>query len=117
MKTANYKEAWMFVSCKEPRLPHKVRHHARLEEQDEIRQAIRDLADIGLDILTLGQYLQPSAQYTPIARWATPEEFAQWKEEAHEMGIDVVESGPLVRSSYHAEEQSARYAQDKRVSA
>ena len=55
------------------------------EEQDEIRQAIRDLADIGLDILTLGQYLQPSAQYAPITRWATPEEFAQWKEEAHAM--------------------------------
>lgn len=87
------------------------------EEQEEIRQAIRDLADIGLDILTLGQYLQPSSQYAPITRWATPEEFAQWKEEAHAMGIEVVESGPLVRSSYHAEEQSARYAQDKRVSA
>ncbi len=87
------------------------------EEQEEIRQAIRDLADTGLDILTLGQYLQPSSQYAPITRWATPEEFAQWKEEAHAMGIEVVESGPLVRSSYHAEEQSARYAQDKRVSA
>ena len=87
------------------------------EEEEEIRQALRDLAAIGLDVLTLGQYLQPSSQYAPISRWATPEEFAQWKEEALEMGIQVVESGPLVRSSYHAEEQSARFAEDKRVSA
>jgi len=87
------------------------------EEEEEIRQALRDLAEIGLDVLTLGQYLQPSSQYAPISRWATPEEFAQWKEEALEMGIKVVESGPLVRSSYHAEEQSARFAEDKRASA
>ncbi len=87
------------------------------EKQEEIRQAISDLARIGLDILTLGQYLQPSSKYAPIDRWATPEEFAQWKKEAHDMGVEVVESGPLVRSSYHAEEQSARFASDKRVSA
>ena len=87
------------------------------EEEEEIRQALRDLAAIGLDVLTLGQYLQPSSQYAPISRWATPEEFAQWKEEALEMGIQVVESGPLVRSSYHAEEHSARFAEDKRASA
>ncbi|MEG3604637.1 MAG: lipoyl synthase [Verrucomicrobiota bacterium] len=87
------------------------------EKQEEIRQAISDLARIGLDILTLGQYLQPSSKYAPIDRWATPEEFAQWKKEAHDMGVEVVESGPLVRSSYHAEKQSARFASDKRVSA
>ncbi len=87
------------------------------EKQEEIRQAISDLARIGLDILTLGQYLQPSSKYAPIDRWATPEEFAQWKKEAHDMGVEVVESGPLVRSSYHAEEQSARFASDKRFSA
>ena len=118
-KTANYQRSLDVLSHAKNR-SFRIKSGIMLglgEEQDEIRQAIRDLADIGLDILTLGQYLQPSAQYTPIARWATPEEFVQWKEEAHAMGIDVVESGPLVRSSYHAEEQSARYAQDKRVSA
>ena len=118
-KTANYQRSLEVLSHAKNR-GFRIKSGIMLglgEEQDEIRQAIRDLADIGLDILTLGQYLQPSAQYTPIARWATPEEFAQWKEEAHAMSIDVVESGPLVRSSYHAEEQSARYAQDKRVSA
>ena len=118
-KTANYQRSLDVLSHAKNR-GFRIKSGIMLglgEEQDEIRQAISDLADIGLDILTLGQYLQPSAQYTPIARWATPEEFAKWKEEAHAMGIDVVESGPLVRSSYHAEEQSARYAQDKRVSA
>lgn len=118
-KTANYQRSLDVLSHAKNR-GFRIKSGIMLglgEEQDEIRQAIRDLADIGLDILTLGQYLQPSPQYAPITRWATPEEFAQWKEEAHAMGIDVVESGPLVRSSYHAEEQSARYAQDKRVSA
>jgi len=85
------------------------------EKEDEILVAIQDLASIGLDILTLGQYLQPSADYAPIDRWATPEEFAQWKEESHKLGIKIVESGPLVRSSYHAEEQSAQFATDKKV--
>jgi len=80
------------------------------EKENEIRQALKDLASIGLNVLTLGQYLQPSSEYAPIDRWVTPEEFELWKKEAHELGIEVVESGPLVRSSYHADEQSERYA-------
>ncbi len=87
------------------------------EEEDEILLAIRDLSKVGLDILTLGQYLQPSPEYAPIDRWATPEEFANWKQEAHKLGIEIVESGPLVRSSYHAEEQSAQFSKDLKVSA
>jgi lipoic acid synthetase len=87
------------------------------EKEDEILLAIRDLSRVGLDILTLGQYLQPSPEYAPIDRWATPEEFANWKQEAHKLGIEIVESGPLVRSSYHAEEQSAQFAKDLKVSA
>ena len=83
------------------------------EEEQEIRQALQDLASIQLDVLTLGQYLQPSDKYAPIKRWATPEEFANWKTEALEMGITVVESGPLVRSSYHADEQSDRFTAEK----
>ena len=85
------------------------------EEEDEIRKALQDLASIHLDVLTLGQYLQPSAEYAPIKRWATPEEFANWKEEALELGIKVVESGPLVRSSYHADEQSDRFSAEERA--
>ena len=60
------------------------------EKQDEIRTAIKDLASIGLNVLTLGQYLQPSAEYTPIDRWVTPEEFENWKIEALKLGIEVV---------------------------
>jgi lipoic acid synthetase len=75
------------------------------------------LAKIKLDVLTLGQYLQPSSEYAPIDRWATPEEFANWKKEALDLGIKVVESGPLVRSSYHADEQSDRFASENRASA
>ena len=86
------------------------------EKENEIRQALRDLAGIGLNVLTLGQYLQPSEEYAAIDRWVTPEEFDSWKVEAHEMGIEVVESGPLVRSSYHADEQSDRYANQVQVS-
>ena len=87
------------------------------ERQDEIRTAIKDLSCIGLNVLTLGQYLQPNSEYAPIDRWATPEEFENWKKEALQLGIEVVESGPLVRSSYHAEEQSAQFSKAQRATA
>jgi lipoic acid synthetase len=77
------------------------------EQQGEIEETIRDLADDGLDILTLGQYLRPSPRHHPVRRWAAPDEFARWKKFGLAAGIRVVESGPLVRSSYHADEQSA----------
>lgn len=117
-KTANYKRSLAVLShAKEAGFPIKSGIMLGLgEKEDEIRKALKDLADIKLDVLTLGQYLQPSPEYTPIDRWATPEEFANWKTEALELGIQVVESGPLVRSSYHAEEQSARFASEQRVS-
>ena len=77
------------------------------EEEDEIRQAMADLREAAVDILTLGQYLRPSAMHIPVARWVTPEEFAMWKEVGEgEYGFRHVESGPLVRSSYHAREQA-----------
>lgn len=79
------------------------------ERAGEIEQTLRDLAADGVDILTIGQYLQPTGQHLPVARWATPEEFVHWKEFGLALGMGVVESGPLVRSSYHADEQSARY--------
>tara|TARA_Y100001934_G_scaffold276678_1_gene373770 strand:+ start:148 stop:1023 length:876 start_codon:yes stop_codon:yes gene_type:complete len=79
------------------------------EKEEEIGQAIKDLAKAGVNILTIGQYLQPSLNHAPIDRWAPPEEFEAWKDFAHAQGLDVVESGPLVRSSYHAEEQSDRF--------
>lgn len=79
------------------------------ETEAEIAQTLRDIADDKTDILTLGQYLQPTPQHWGIDRWVPPEEFARWKRVGLELGIGVIESGPLVRSSYHADEQSAKY--------
>jgi lipoyl synthase len=76
------------------------------EEMDELLNVFRDLASAGVDVLTLGQYLRPSKDHLPIARYYTPDEFAFMKREALRMGFRHVESGPLVRSSYHAHEQS-----------
>jgi len=77
------------------------------EEWDELLVALRDLRAQGVDIVTLGQYLRPSEQHLPIARWYAPDEFAELKRLGLEMGFRHVESGPLVRSSYHAWEQVA----------
>lgn len=77
------------------------------EEMGELLAVFRDLASTGVDILTVGQYLRPSKDHLPMARYYTPEEFAEMKIEAMRMGFRHVESGPLVRSSYHAHEQAA----------
>jgi lipoic acid synthetase len=77
------------------------------EETDEVHQAMSDLREAAVDILTLGQYLRPSMQHIPVARWVTPAEFAEWKRIGEEhFGFKHVEAGPLVRSSYHAKEQA-----------
>ena len=77
------------------------------EEAPEVRRAMADLREAGVDILTLGQYLRPSARHIPVARWVTPEEFREWKRVGEqELGFKHVEAGPLVRSSYHAREQA-----------
>ncbi|WP_447980584.1 lipoyl synthase [Candidatus Nitrospira bockiana] len=75
------------------------------ETIEETREVMRDLHRIGCDILTIGQYLQPTAHHLPVARFYHPEEFARLKDEGLAMGFRHVESGPLVRSSYHAEQQ------------
>jgi lipoyl synthase len=77
------------------------------EEWEELRQVMRDLCEVQCDILTIGQYLQPSRQHLPVLRIYTPEEFRQLRQEALTLGFRHVESGPLVRSSYHAGEQKA----------
>ena len=76
------------------------------EEMHELFAVYRDLASVGVDVLTIGQYLRPSKDHLPIARYYTPDEFAYMKREALAMGFRHVESGPLVRSSYHAHEQA-----------
>jgi lipoyl synthase len=76
------------------------------ESKDELLAVFEDLAAQGVDILTVGQYLQPTSRHLPIERYWHPDEFAELKEAAMAMGFRHVESGPLVRSSYHAEEQA-----------
>jgi len=75
------------------------------ETLEEVKAVMRGLRDWGVDILTIGQYLQPSTQHLPIERYYTLEEFAELKRYGLEIGFRWVESGPLVRSSYHAEQQ------------
>ena len=74
------------------------------EESEEVYDLLRDLHEYGVDIVTIGQYLQPTPAHLPVARFVRPEEFAQFKEFGMQLGFRHVESGPLVRSSYHAEE-------------
>jgi lipoic acid synthetase len=76
------------------------------ETADEVLQVMRDLREIDVDILTLGQYLQPSKKHLPIERYWAPEEFAEFRRIGHGMGFKWVESGPLVRSSFRAEFQA-----------
>lgn len=73
------------------------------EEKEEVLQTLRDLRDSGVDVVTIGQYLQPTRKHLPVQRFVHPDEFAEYREAGYEMGLDYVESGPLVRSSYHSD--------------
>ena len=79
------------------------------ESREEILAALTDLRSVGCDILTIGQYLRPSAAHLPVARYYHPDEFVELKEYAIGLGFRHVESGPLVRSSYHAHEQAEAF--------
>jgi lipoic acid synthetase len=79
------------------------------ERREEIEQTLRDLAADQVNILTVGQYLQPTPQHLAVERWVHPDEFRHWKEFGLSIGFGVVESGAMVRSSYHADEQSQKY--------
>jgi lipoic acid synthetase len=79
------------------------------ETPDEVPEALYDLANAGADIVTIGQYLQPTSYHLPVDRWVHPDEFGRWKRFGEsELGISHVEAGPLVRSSYHAGKQLRR---------
>ena len=82
------------------------------ENADEVSQTLVDLVNAGCQLLTIGQYLRPSDRHFPVERYYSPEEFAYWGSRAEETGFKKVESGPLVRSSYHA---SVQYNQSKMV--
>jgi lipoic acid synthetase len=73
------------------------------ETENEVLETMDDLRQVGVDILTLGQYLQPTFKHLPVAEFITPEQFEKYRLTGLEMGFRYVESGPLVRSSYHAE--------------
>ena len=76
------------------------------ESIDEIKQVLHDLREHGCDMLTLGQYLQPSRQHLPVERYVHPDEFTMLGEYARSIGFRNVASGPMVRSSYHADVQT-----------
>jgi lipoyl synthase len=76
------------------------------ETRDELVATMRDLRGVDVEILTLGQYLRPSAQHLPVEKYYHPDEFAELAAVGRELGFRHVESGPLVRSSYHAKRQS-----------
>jgi lipoic acid synthetase len=76
------------------------------ETLEEVGQVMRDLRAHGCRMLTLGQYLQPSRHHLPVSRFVTPQEFEQLAHEAEELGFSSVASGPMVRSSYHADLQA-----------
>jgi len=78
------------------------------EEWQEVEETIRLIREAGTEILTVGQYLRPSPSHLPVVRYYTPEEFRRLRELALSLGYSHAESGPLVRSSYHAEEQASR---------
>jgi lipoic acid synthetase len=73
------------------------------ETPSEVLDVMEQLVSVHVDVLTLGQYLQPTKNHLPVDRFVHPDEFKQYEVVGHEMGFDLVESGPLVRSSYHAE--------------
>lgn len=73
------------------------------EAKEEVLQTMHDLRNSGVDVITLGQYLQPTKKHLPVIRFVHPDEFAEYREAGYNMGFDYVESGPLVRSSYHSE--------------
>lgn len=73
------------------------------EAKEEVVQTLQDLYNSGVDVVTIGQYLQPTKNHLPVDRFIHPDEFAEYREIGYQMGLDYVESGPLVRSSYHSE--------------
>ena len=77
------------------------------ETGEEVLHVMQEWRKVGVDLVTLGQYMQPTEKHLPVARWVTPEEFEQYREDGMAMGFTNVFSGPLVRSSYHADEQAS----------
>ena len=80
------------------------------ESNEQILRTMQDLVAAGVEVLNLGQYLRPSKRHLPVMRWVHPEEFEMFADRGHEMGFRHVEAGPLVRSSYRADQQAEEVA-------
>ena len=78
------------------------------ETVNEVDGCLADLAGVGVEIVTVGQYLRPTSHHLPVDRWVEPHEFARWKRLGESLGIRHVESSPLTRSSYHAKQAANR---------
>ncbi len=78
------------------------------ETDEEVTEVLRELKAVNVDLVTIGQYMQPTPKHLPVARWVHPDTFQKWHQEGMSMGFQNVFSGPLVRSSYHAEEQATK---------
>ncbi len=107
----DYDRSLAFLSASRERFPATTAIKSNIivgmgEANDEVVETMRDIRSAGVQLLTIGQYLQPSAQHLTLDRYVTPEEFARYAEVGEELGFDHVESGPLVRSSYHAGQQA-----------
>lgn len=105
---ASYERSLQLLERAKAKAPNKLTKSGLMlgvgEREEEVLQTMEDLANIGCNILTIGQYLRPSKKHIPISRYYSPKEFAKFKEEGETMGFNHIESGPLVRSSYHAHE-------------
>ena len=120
---ADYRHSLELLSsyhAKHPGIPMKSGIMLGLGEQDEeVLSVLRDLRQAGCSMVTIGQYLPPSRDHLPLVRYVSPDEFSRWKQVGLSLGYDSVASGPLVRSSYHAEEAAplpANRRKDERLS-
>jgi lipoic acid synthetase len=109
-RRAQYRRSLQVLRCAKELAPRKLTKSGIMlglgEQPEEIAQALRDLRESRVDIVTIGQYLRPSMKHLAVDRYYTPEEFAHWKGFGMGLGFTHVESGPLVRSSYHAHEHA-----------
>ena len=105
----DYDQSLELLSRARELAPHSVTKSGMMvglgETWNEIIETMRDLRSVDCDLLTIGQYLRPSEKHVPLSRWYTPDEFDELRQEGEAMGFRHVASGPLVRSSYHADEQ------------
>jgi len=76
------------------------------EHKSEVLETMKEISDLGVEIFTIGQYLQPTQNHLPVQRYVEPKEFEEYQSFGYELGFKVIESGALVRSSYHADEQA-----------